>query len=1097
MRISRIQLAGLAVALAGGAAQNAAADDLTISTATTTPVVTSNAANASAGDVTVATGGTITINTGQAAITVDSNNDVTNNGRIQATDQNNVVGIRLTNGFAGDVSGAGGSISFTENYTPTDLDNDGDADQPLASGTNRIAILLDPGVFTGNINYGGTITLEGNNSYGLRLNGRLDGNGVTTGNLTLSSASTITLTGANSSAVLIGGGAAGGVAGDVIVRAAGTIRGENSTAIHVAAPIDGELRVNGLWTTSGYRFQTRPSNVTNLDADDLLQNGAVLEVNFDVLGGVTIEGIGVEDDPDDDDDGTNGETDDNSRGNLASFGGAPALLVSADASSDLDLGPTAAPGGFGIHNRGVLQGSGEYDGVNAYGVRIVGILAGSQVTTAAGFMNDGTITAAGIEANATAVYVGANATVPMFLNRGSIGGNIVSEAAGDTAYGLFFDENANVSSLVNTGIIRAQISGELSGATAIFDTSDNLTSISNSGSIIALAVPTDPDPTDNIFPVATGPVRAIDLSTSTANVTINQVADAEPITPTPFTDDDAVDNDAASRPPVLIQGDILLGSGNDVFNLLAGSVLGDLEFGAGSDTLLINNGAIYRGALTDSGGNLSITVTNGVLDLRGGDINGEVNITGGLFDANSDLLVQLSSTPANSTLIQASGAVTFNAGASITPIIPSGLPLGDTIVFLTANNLFGGANVVNPNVVGDNVPYVYNLAIELTSPLAPDGAANGLQAVFGLKTAAQLGLSANQAAAFNPIIDALRLDADAAAAFTLLDSQAEFADAYEDLMPSFSSAAAELAATAIQQAQGASGNRLAATRLQGLDEVSVWAQEIGYAVSREPPSLNGQEFSGHGFGMAIGIDGPLDNGSLFGLSTSFITSEIEEEGRPDGEIAVTFGQVGAYLGTAIGAVDLDFVAGLGAGKLSSRRFVEIGEDYSALAEAEWWAYEGHGMARASVPMRMGNSFVITPQAALTYVFLSEEGYTEEGGGDAIDYEVDDTTSQRLWGDVGVELSARMRLRGDAVIAPRIFAGYRANIIDEEAERSFRFVSGAEQFTLTDDGYGDGGALIGIGFDATNGYSTFAIGYEGEFGDQIERHSLNASVRFRF
>jgi hypothetical protein len=45
--------------------------------------------------------------------------------------------------------------------------------------------------------------------------------------------------------------------------------------------------------------------------------------------------------------------------------------------------------------------------------------------------------------------------------------------------------------------------------------------------------------------------------------------------------------------------------------------------------------------------------------------------------------------------------------------------------------------------------------------------------------------------------------------------------------------------------------------------------------------------------------------------------------------------------------------------------------------------------------------------------------------------------------------------------------------------------------------GEGGPLFGIGIDATNGYSTFSIGYEGEFGDQIDRHSINAAIRFRF
>jgi outer membrane autotransporter protein len=636
-----------------------------------------------------------------------------------------------------------------------------------------------------------------------------------------------------------------------------------------------------------------------------------------------------------------------------------------------------------------------------------------------------------------------------------------------------------------------QTTGNDGNATAIYDATGTLTTITNTGSIVALLIPFDDDLTDGVVPTTNGDAVAIDLTNAASGILLQQSPDA------PFTDDDLVDNDVSTRPPVTIFGDIRLGAFNDTFNLEAGTVTGALSFGGGLDTFLIDNEAVFTGRLTDSDGMLNITVNDGVLDLRGGDVNGEVNILNAMFSADSTLRVLLDETAADSTLIQASGAVTFDPGATVSVTLPSGLPVGDTIVFLTAGQLFGGDNVEDPNVTGAGVPFIYNLAIERTDPLAIDGAANGLQAVFDLKSTTELGLTANQSVAFDPIVAALRLNDAAAAAFTGLDSQAAFDDAYDDLMPSFSSAAAELAATAIQQAQGASGNRLAAVRMQGLNEVSVWAQEIGYAVSREPQTLNGQEFAGYGFGMAIGIDGPLDNGALFGLSASLIASEVEEDGRPDGEIAATLGQIGAYYGTALGPIDLDFAAGLGGGKLSSQRVVEIGAGFSSESEAEWWAYEGHGMMRASVPLRLGNSFVITPQAALTYVYLAEEGYTEEGGGAAFDYEVSDATSQRLWGDVGVELSARMRMRGELVVAPRVFAGYRTNLIDEEGERSFRFVSGGDEFTLRDEPFGDGGALFGIGVDATNGYSTFTLGYEGEFGDQIERHSINAGIRFRF
>ncbi len=233
------------------------------------------------------------------------------------------------------------------------------------------------------------------------------------------------------------------------------------------------------------------------------------------------------------------------------------------------------------------------------------------------------------------------------------------------------------------------------------------------------------------------------------------------------------------------------------------------------------------------------------------------------------------------------------------------------------------------------------------------------------------------------------------------------------------------------------------------------------------------------------------------MSASFITSEVEEPGRPEGEISASFGQANAYYGTALGPFDLDLVGGVGAGRLSSRRFVEIGDSFNALSEADWWAFEGHGAARVSLPFRLSDWMIVSPQAAVTYVALSEQGYTEEGGGDAIDYEVGDAFSQRLWGDVGLEFAGQLRMRGRTIISPRLYVGYRANLIEEEAERDFRFASGGAEFTLVDEPYGDGGALVGLGVDATNGYSTFTLGYEGEFGDQIERHSLNASIRFRF
>lgn len=1080
MRITKLQLAGLVVALAGGAGvKDASANDVTISGATTTPLVTSSPDGISSGDVTVASGGSITVTTGQAAITVDSDNDVTiqSGGQLVSSAADNSTGILITGSHAGTINHAG-AISLTDNYAIADSDNDGNYDGEWATGTNRNGIFLQAGAtFTGDINSTSGMNIEGENSAGIRIDGLLVGDLISTG--------AQVITGDESTAILINGGATGGVTGDVVIRGAGTIRGENSTGILVNGVIGGELRVNGSWTVSGFHSVVRPIDTGTLDPDDLLIGGALLDVRFSVGGGIVIEGVGAEDDLDDDGDGiletdTGGDADDDNTASLASYGSAPAIHIQADPSANLVLGATAS--GYGLWVRGTIGAIGVYDNIEATAIRIEGDGGGSTVTTANGVAIDSAISTASIEANSYGLYIGDNAIVPEVLVRRQII-TATSSTGADATYAMFFASGADVAAVTNSGILRAQFFGETGNAVVIADQSNTLATITNSGTIQAQTIATDDDPLDDVPPPPiTGSAIAIDVSASTIGVTLNQIAD------TPFTDDDAVDNDSGGRPAVMIEGDILFGSGADAVNLEAGSIAGDISFGAGADTFFIDNGATFIGQLSDSDGALTIDVQDGILALNGGT----VNITTATFGADSALGLMLSANPLETSFINASGTVTFLAGAEIVPIVPDLLPASGTYTFLTAaGGLVGAANVIGA-VPASGVPFLYNLSIDLVS-----GDPNSLEASFIMKTALDLGLNTNQTIAFTHIIDALRQDAAAAAAMSGIVTEDEFFDAYEDLMPNYSGAATELAATAIQQAQGATTNRMAAIRLQGLDEVSVWAQEIGYGLERTPASANGVEFRGQGFGLAVGIDGPLENGNLFGLSLSFVASEADEPGRPDGEVSTWFGQFNAYYGAAMGPVDLDFVLGAGAGQMRSRRFVEIGDTFSALSEADWWAFEGHGTLRASVPLAVSDWFVITPQAQLTYVGLSEQGYTEEGGGDAIDYDVDSAFSQRLWADAGIEISTRFRLRGGGFIQPRIYAGYRANAIDDESERTVRFVSGGSDFTLTDDTLGDGGPLLGIGIDATNGYSTFSLSYEGEFGDQIERHSLNAAIRFRF
>jgi uncharacterized protein with beta-barrel porin domain len=530
-------------------------------------------------------------------------------------------------------------------------------------------------------------------------------------------------------------------------------------------------------------------------------------------------------------------------------------------------------------------------------------------------------------------------------------------------------------------------------------------------------------------------------------------------------------------------GNVLFGSGNDTFNLNAGTVTGNVSFGTGTDTFNVASSTVYTGALSHDNtvGLLTIT-SSGTMNLTGGT----TDVGNATFNTGSVTTLQLADNPLNSAIINASGTVTFGNNATLRVIAPAGLPdsAPDQVVVSAGTLTIDPGAHVTDNTVGGS--YIYNFDINQVG--------NTLTASYVLKTPTELGFGTNQAAAYAPILAALRNDVNGATAVGAITDATTFNTAYAELMPSYSSASAELATTAIAQEQSATTNRLATTRLNNLNEVSAWAQEIGYVINRTPPDINGEEFRGNGFGFALGIDGPLNNGALFGLSASFIASDAEQPIRPDGKVSSSFGQLNAYLGSAWGPIDLDFVAGAGLGKMRERRFIEIGS-FRQIAEANWWAYEGHGMVRASAPMTMGGWLTITPEAALTYVGLSEQGYEEENAG-ALNISADSAFTQRLWGDLGVEFSTRMFSHGQTVVAPRISVGYRANLITDGGDRTFRFTGGSD-FTLTDDEYGSGGPIVGVGIDATNGYSTLSVGYEGEFTDQIDRHSLNVALRFRF
>ena len=468
--------------------------ETTISTERTTPVRTSTAGSGGVADhVVIDEDGSIVLTTAGPAITVDSNNTVTNEGQIEIEAVDGAIGIQVNGGVATTVSNEA-AILLEDGVDGTDddldTDNDGDLDGAFATGTGRYGIRVSgPGTVTGDILNSGSITVEGNDSFGISLETALDGDLVTDGAITVSGNGTV---GLNVVAPVSGRvEAAGGI----------TVRGEGAVGVDVKADVGASLHLQGSIATTGYRYSSRPGAAEDrdlLDADDLLQGGSAVRVTANIGGGILLDtppsttsdfdqdGIqdsvdedddndGVLDDDDkdtnndgitdddydddgkanssDDDDDNDGiddddDDDDNDDGipdadldqdgradssegsaSLTSYGAAPALSIGSD-SRAVTVGKVGAGDeAFGLINRGGLTGDGVYDGVSATALKIGGD-AGYATLIEGGVLQDGSITAYSYAADAQAVRLTAGAVVDRFVNSGSLYASEFSASSG-------------------------------------------------------------------------------------------------------------------------------------------------------------------------------------------------------------------------------------------------------------------------------------------------------------------------------------------------------------------------------------------------------------------------------------------------------------------------------------------------------------------------------------------------------------------------------------------------------------------------------------------------------------------------------------------
>jgi len=936
--------------------------DTTVSTATTAPLTTS-----SAGNINITADGSIAPAASGTAVTINSNNTVTNAGKITFTDLSNSTGIDAQAGVTGSITSSG-TISLDETNVRTDTNGDTVLDGPYALGTNRYGIRTE-GAFTGNISNTGAVTVRGNNSAGISLGGPLTGN--------FSNNGAVTVTGDNTYGIHLGD-----VTGNVTSAAAISMLGGASPGL-VLGNVTGQVVVHGSITTTGYGATTLPTDVTKLTAQNLEQGGSAMIVGGNVAGGVLIAAAPAS---------TTDTTADVDKDGIADASEGTASFITYAAAPSLLVGSSSQATTLGVLQgntnglviNGNVAGVGVYSGITGTGIQIGGL--GQAVTINGGIAIGGQVAGNSNGALGTGLHLYSGVSTPSLTVSGTLQGN-ASATAGGTSVAVQIDAGASLPTITNTGSIAATTTASTGLSTAILDKSNTLNSVTNSGTIIGSS-------TD-------GSGVAIDVSGRTTGFTYTQALASSTQTTNPGisgailtgSGDDVINISAG-----LTQSKLVLGAGNDQINISGKSIasmdarLGDgddsitlsdsgvyngpVDFGAGNNSLTVNSGASYFGKFVNSGSNIAVKVNGGTLAFNSTD----TSTMGSLAVAGGTIGVVVNPATGAHSLINVTGATTISAPTTLkVSVIDFGVT-ANPITVIQSGTLAGSSNLT---LSIDALPYL------LKGVLVGNDTAGTVGVGVQRKTSTELGLRQSEAAAYDAVFATIQGNTQLSSLFLGFTDRDSTLLRYREMLPDHQGGVFDV----LTQGARALAPTQTATPWAQLGNLSLYAQQ---AIWDEHQSANLTPGNGgSGWGLTGGGDVAIGDHSRVGLSLGYIHGSVRDSG--DNEVTANQFGGGVHWLTDFGNFHVTAYGNAGYVRLHEKRFFSGTTDTSAAVFTSVGSWNGIAMAaggKVSYEAKAG-AFYVRPSGELSYNRLTENKHSETGGGTAFDLTVAKRTSDEL------------------------------------------------------------------------------------------------------
>ena len=1073
-------LAVLAAAFPALQTNAARAADLTISTATTVPVATSTGNGTGPGNITVDTAGSIVVPTATAA-TIDSNNTFSNSGSIASAAAANARAIFIDLGQTTARTITGG---FTNNNVITAVGLDPTNTAYATSINNSVVYLGGLGTFTGSITNtsDGSLVAGGNQASVIAIRGNMVGD--------LNNLGTLNALGDGSYGILTTGNITGTITTGGVIAAGGN----GSVAAYFGGTITGTINHTGSILAGSGPQVALAANGIDLTTTDPIPAGGGLWVAGNVTGGVVLAGnkSTTAQEALDPTIVTNQTVPDSS---ISIIGPAPALRFGQGGPAtpaNIVIGVNAANSNYSVISQGNITAAGSAKGTSAMGIEVSGLTSGGQnftTTLTGGFWNQGgTISVSAIDANAVGFHVGNYGVVSQFNNGGDLLVNTGDSTAntitgfigtkGGNATGVLIDQFGSLTNFTNTGNLTVTSSGPTGSSYGVLDLSGSIKSFTNSGAITA-GLPSG----------STGKSIAVDLSANTTGLT--------------FTNTGSIfgdvylggGNTTVSISNSTISGSVLLQhgtstTGNNTITLDKGIISDKLYLGNGNHTLTLNNGSQITQGVSSGTGQTALTVNQSKITLVG---NEPLNASTAAFSSGSSLTFDLSSIAPTGPVLKATGAVNFAAGSTVTAAFTGILTTTQNYTLIQAGALTSGSGV--PLSQFATAPSSFLNSTQFTST------ATSLVLTVRPKTAAELGLGPNAATVYNLFATPINKDTGLATAISAQGSKETFTAALRQLLPDTSGASQQVALNTQDMAAGEIRRRLVGVAKNGNpthasgDVPSFWAQAIGdYSVQNASGEQQG--FGAWGLGIAFGTDMSVGERTNVGISfvETWHSADLNVSRISPTMFYSTLGYV--YGRSDFGSAYVQAIGGGGLNSYQQARHVTI-DTTTRLANGGWKGYQYGGAIEAGYTSRW-DDYSITPFLRGTYLKMHENGYTETGGGPAVNLVVgakDPDASTR--GSAGFNLDRDFPIYFDSYVEAEFRANYTREFTHGVTTINAAFASGGPTFVNVGDARQPNRFTAGFGIAGKDSYSSISLDYDMEVGKGYLAHIAGVTARFRF